>query len=113
MEAIGQPIDRRDGRLKVTGAARYAAVQDIPNLVYGVIVESGIASGRVRQIDTSRAERSPGVIQVVTHENAPRLQPFPAKLGQTRLSGDGGVGEEYQPLQAAQIFFAGQPVAVA
>ncbi|MBC7806876.1 MAG: xanthine dehydrogenase family protein molybdopterin-binding subunit, partial [Akkermansiaceae bacterium] len=112
MEAIGQPIDRRDGRLKVTGMARYTAELDLPGLVYGVIVGSTAASGSIRRIDAAPAERAPGVIKVVTHENAPRLQPFPAMLNKIRVLGDGGIGEDYQPLQTARVHFAGQAVAV-
>ncbi|MBC8104170.1 MAG: xanthine dehydrogenase family protein molybdopterin-binding subunit [Cytophagales bacterium] len=111
MESIGQPIDRLDGRLKVTGGARYTAELDLPDLVYGVIVGSTVPSGRIRQVDAAPAERAPGVLKVLTHENAPRLLPIPAELSGIRLLGDGGVGEEYLPLQAAQVYFAGQPVA--
>ena len=42
---VGQPIDRRDGRLKVMGQARYAAEFDIDNLAYAVLVQSTVASG--------------------------------------------------------------------
>jgi len=54
---IGQPLDRVDGRQKVTGSARYSA--DIPaaNVAYAVLITSTIASGRVRQMDTQEAER--------------------------------------------------------
>ncbi|MBC8138127.1 MAG: xanthine dehydrogenase family protein molybdopterin-binding subunit, partial [Fibrella sp.] len=112
MEAIGQPIDRRDGRLKVTGSARYTAELDLPDLTYGVIVGSTAASGTIRRIDAAPAERAPGVVKVVTHENAPRLKPFPAMLNKVRVLGDGGLGEDYQPLQTPQVHFAGQAVAV-
>ena len=71
--SVGAPLDRVDGRLKVTGGARYAAEFAVPNLAHGVIITSTIAKGRVRSMDTSAAERAPGVIKVLTPMNAPRL----------------------------------------
>lgn len=109
---IGRPVERRDGRLKVTGAARYTAELDIPDIAYGVIVGSTVARGNIRAIDSAAAERAPGVIKVVTHMNTPRLRPFPEMLNKTRVLGDGGISEEYQPLQTASVYFAGQAVAV-
>ncbi|HEY3563442.1 MAG TPA: hypothetical protein VGL96_00395, partial [Casimicrobiaceae bacterium] len=46
--SLGQPLDRVDGRLKVTGGARYAAEFAVPNVAHAVIVTSTIAKGRVR-----------------------------------------------------------------
>ena len=74
---LGAPIDRVDGRLKVTGGARYAAEYAIPNLAHAVIITSTIAKGRVRAIDTSAAARVTGVIKVLTPFNAPRLPGAP------------------------------------
>jgi xanthine dehydrogenase YagR molybdenum-binding subunit len=70
---IGQPRDRVDGPLTVTGAARYAAEFAAPNLAHGVLVQSTVANGRIREIDTAAAEAAPGVLGVLTHRNAPRL----------------------------------------
>ncbi len=72
-ELIGKPVDRVDGRLKVTGAARYAAEFPLPNLAHAVAIQSTIARGRIESIDTSAAEKSPGVLAVITHLNAPKL----------------------------------------
>ncbi|MGJ7615654.1 MULTISPECIES: molybdopterin cofactor-binding domain-containing protein [unclassified Variovorax] len=71
---IGKPIDRVDGRLKVTGKAPYAyEVQEAPGPpAYGFIVEATIAKGRVADIDAAAAEAAPGVLMVMTHRNAPR-----------------------------------------
>jgi xanthine dehydrogenase YagR molybdenum-binding subunit len=71
--AIGKPMDRTDGRLKVTGAARYAAEFPMENLAHAVVVRSTIARGRIQSIDTSAAEKSAGVLAVITHLNAPKL----------------------------------------
>jgi xanthine dehydrogenase YagR molybdenum-binding subunit len=64
--AVGQPMSRVDGRLKVTGRATYSAEHDLPGLVYGVIVNSTVTSGQVRSISTDKAMSSPGVLRVVS-----------------------------------------------
>jgi xanthine dehydrogenase YagR molybdenum-binding subunit len=69
---VGKPLDRVDGRLKVTGGARYAyEVERGPKTAYGVLVEASIGKGRIKSIDTGSAERAPGVILVLTYRNAP------------------------------------------
>lgn len=69
---IGKPHDRIDGPVKVTGTARYAYERhDVaPNAAYGWIVGAGIAKGRIAAIDTAAAQAAPGVLGVVTHQNA-------------------------------------------
>ncbi len=59
---VGKPHDRVDGRVKVTGAAQYSADIALPELVYGVIFDSAIAKGHILQIDTSEAQKAPGVL---------------------------------------------------
>ena len=69
---IGQPISRIDGPLKVTGSATYAAeFRDAGRPLYGFIVGATIGKGRVIAIDPVSAEKSPGVLLVMTHLNAP------------------------------------------
>jgi xanthine dehydrogenase YagR molybdenum-binding subunit len=70
---VGAPLDRIDGRQKVTGAARYAAEFQVPDVAHVVMITSTIAKGRVRHMDTAAAERTPGVLAVLTPFNAPRL----------------------------------------
>lgn len=71
--SIGQPQVRVDGKLKVTGTAPYAYEQPVENPASLFPVVSTIVRGRVRQIDVGAAEALPGVLKVLTHENAPRL----------------------------------------
>ncbi len=71
--AIGAPLDRIDGPLKVAGAAKYAAEYPVENLAHVFVVQSTIAKGRVTSIDTARARAIAGVVAVLTHENAPRI----------------------------------------
>ncbi|AWN52434.1 xanthine dehydrogenase family protein molybdopterin-binding subunit [Methylobacterium sp. 17Sr1-1] len=69
---VGQPIDRVDGPLKVTGHAPYAyESREMANPGYGFVVTATIAKGRIRDIDTAAAERMPGVVHVLTHRNVP------------------------------------------
>ncbi len=70
---IGKPLSRVDGHLKVTGGARYAAEFPVANLVYAVTIQSTIAKGKISQIDTQAAEQLPGVLAVMTHLNAPKV----------------------------------------
>src|SRR6478735_7261580 len=68
-----KPIDRVDGKAKVTGKATYAAEYQQPQTVYGFLVGSTIAKGRIKSIDTKSAERALGVLAVSTYQNAPKI----------------------------------------
>ena len=63
---VGGRLSRVDGPAKITGAAKYAVEQQLDGLAYAVLVESTIASGKVRAIDTAAAEAAPGVLKVLT-----------------------------------------------
>src|SRR5579859_7902674 len=73
--AISAPLNRLDGVQKVTGAANYAYEYPVEGVTYVFPVQSTIARGRVVSIDASAARALPGVIAVLSHENAPRLAP--------------------------------------
>jgi xanthine dehydrogenase YagR molybdenum-binding subunit len=76
-DPIGLPLDRVDGQLKVTGKATYAyeyAAQG--SAAYGVIVPAAVAKGRIAAVDVKDAERAPGVLLVVTKDNAPPQSPW-------------------------------------
>jgi len=76
-EPIGLPLDRVDGQLKVTGRATYAfeyATQGAA--AYGVIVPAAVAKGRVAAVDVRDAEHAPGVLLVLTKDNAPPQSPW-------------------------------------
>ncbi len=109
--AVGKPIDRVDGRRKITGAARYAADVHPKGLAYAVIVQSTVAKGEITSIDSAAARRSPGVLTVLTHENAPELKkPQPGAKADPLQSGK--IGEDRLPLSDNVIHYAGQHVAV-
>ena len=75
LKVVGQPIDRIDGKLKTTGTAPYAYERHdaAPDAAYGYILGSSIAKGRIEAIDLSAANRAPGVIAIVTYQNAGKL----------------------------------------
>src|ERR1700730_12690488 len=74
--AIGAPLNRIDGVQKVTGAAKYAYEYPVEGVTYVFPVQSTIAKGRVVSIDARAAQALPGVIAVLSHENAPQLAPL-------------------------------------
>jgi xanthine dehydrogenase YagR molybdenum-binding subunit len=105
-KSVGAPLDRVDGRLKVTGAARYSAEMPADKPVYAVMVQSSIATGRIVSIDAKAAEAIPGVLKVMTHLNAPRL-PSGGKLGAKPPA-----GRVLSLLQDNLVHYNGQPIAV-
>ncbi len=104
---LGSPIERVDGRLKVTGAARYTAELRHERQTYAILVQSTIARGRIVSLDTADARSAPGVVAVLSHENAPRLQ-----LPDSKSESNGHLGEKLVPFADLTIHFAGQNVAV-
>lgn len=95
---------RADAVLKVRGAAPYVADHYVPGMAHAVLVRARIARGSVR-LDTAIAETAPGVLGVLTHENAPRLHADDASVA-------GRSGERLLPLQDGTIHYWGQPLAV-
>ncbi|MFH8897971.1 xanthine dehydrogenase family protein molybdopterin-binding subunit [Streptomyces coeruleorubidus] len=71
--SVGTAHTRIEGRDKVTGAARYAAEIPFAELAHGWLVLSTVARGRIRSIDTDAVLRMPGVLTVLHHHNAPRV----------------------------------------
>lgn len=104
---IGKPVTRVDGRLKVTGAARYAVEHDIDGVVYGVGVASTIGNGKVTAIDTSIAEKMPGVLAIFHHGNADPIYRTAAPF-----EPDSHPGEGRPPLEDNIVHYYGQFVAL-
>jgi xanthine dehydrogenase YagR molybdenum-binding subunit len=103
--SIGQPLTRRDGLLKVTGQARYAADNHPPGMLHAVLAVSSIARGRVTFLDVTAAKAHPGVVEVMTPANRPPLALDPdAKLDPFMFRLD--------LLQNDGVRYAGQPIAV-
>jgi xanthine dehydrogenase YagR molybdenum-binding subunit len=108
---IGKPIDRVDGRKKITGAAKYAAEFKRDRLTHAVMVQSTIAKGRIVSIDAAAAKRAPGVIAVLSHQNSLKL-----KKGESGPKAEplqsGKMGEDRLPFSDDVIHYAGQHVAL-
>lgn len=102
---VGQALDRVDGASKVRGRARYTGETPLANTAYAVAVQSTIALGYVEAIDTSATERAPGVLDVITWENAPRLKPLPE--GSPVRS-----GQSHLVLQDNRVLYYGQYLAL-
>ena len=102
--ALGARISRLDGPAKIRGAATYALEHRLANLAYAVAVQSTVAAGRIRSIDTKAAEAAPGVLLVLTAANALPLTAATDWLG-TRPS-----AAPYLPF-AREVAYVGQQVA--
>jgi xanthine dehydrogenase YagR molybdenum-binding subunit len=101
---IGADIARIDGPLKTTGSANYAADYNFPRMVYAVPVCATIASGKIRSIDNSAAEKMPGVLLVLHHDNIAPL---------FRNASGGRNSESRPPFEDKTIYYWGQYVALA
>lgn len=75
LKVVGKPVDRLEGPLKSTGTAPYAYERHdvVANQAYGYIVGSSIAKGRIVSMDLAAANSAPGVLAIVTAENAGKL----------------------------------------
>jgi xanthine dehydrogenase YagR molybdenum-binding subunit len=113
-ETKNPAIDRIDGRMKVTGGAKYFADFDFPDLAYCVIVGSEVARGMLTSINTKQALSAPGVLGVFTHQNMPPIPGWDAPVGG---QADGpppkpATEEAYRILSSPKILFDGQPIAI-
>ena len=105
---IGAPVSRIDGPLKVRGAARFAAEFPLDGMTYAALAFSTIAKGRIASLDTAEAEAAPGVVLVMTHLNAPRMQPIPLFLAVAKAAG----GSDLPVMQDDRVHWNGQPIAL-
>jgi xanthine dehydrogenase YagR molybdenum-binding subunit len=109
METLKRPaavegLSRVDGRMKVTGRAKYSAEYTVKDLVYGVLVGSTATKGSIKTLDTKAAETAPGVLSVITYLNCPRIPGYqtttPQPKGPLKIFFDD------------KIYFNGQPIAL-
>jgi len=73
-QVVGNPTPRVEGELKVSGHAKYAVDITLPGMLWGKLLRSPIASGKIKRIDTSKAEELPGVHAVVTGQDCAGLK---------------------------------------
>lgn len=106
---LGKPVDRIDGRVKVTGQAPFSAEYELDGLVHAALVYSTVAKGTIQSIDIDEAQKAPGVLAVVTNANAPRMKNPP-------LFDPGGgtdaAGSKLNVLNTDEVLYDGQPIAM-
>jgi xanthine dehydrogenase YagR molybdenum-binding subunit len=105
---IGASISRIDGPLKVTGKAQFCAEFPMERLTYAALKYSTIARGRIIEIETKAAEAASGVVLVMTHRNAPKLNPAPPFMSKPKAAGP----DDLPIMQDDRVHWNGQPVAV-
>ena len=108
LPSVGQPLSRLEGREKVTGSAKYAGEYNVPDLLYGYVVNSTITKGRIVGIDTSATKALAGVTKIFTHENRPSLAWFDLQYADM----DAPPGTVFKPLHDNEIRYNGQPIAL-
>jgi xanthine dehydrogenase YagR molybdenum-binding subunit len=106
-QALGGSISRKDGRLKVTGRAPYAADHPVNGVAHAVAVQSTIARGRIAAIDTAIAEQAPGVLAILHYGNAPRLN-----RPENNFMSASKPGEDRVVFEDERVHYAGQYVAL-
>jgi xanthine dehydrogenase YagR molybdenum-binding subunit len=99
--ALGAPVSRVDGPLKVAGKARFAGEVVMEGMLHAALAFSTIARGRIATLDTAAAEAAPGVVLVMTHRNAPKM-----------AAPEAGYGSTLAVMQDDQIHWNGEPIAV-
>ncbi|MBB5316232.1 xanthine dehydrogenase family protein molybdopterin-binding subunit [Tunturibacter empetritectus] len=106
-KVIGVATPRIDGPLKVSGSAMYASDHNFPGLLYAWPVCATISNGRIAHMDTTGAEKMPGVVAVYHRENIGKLYRVPPSTGFSLI-----LDEKRPPLEDDTIRYYGQYVAV-
>ena len=103
-QGLGAARSRGDGKVKVTGEARYAVEHQPENPLYGVVIQSTVASGRISRMSVEKAQQATGVLAVYTHLN-------PLKINKPTAIADGGAAQStYTPIQDDKIIHNGQNI---
>ena len=105
---LGDSLSRTDGPLKVTGQALYAADHFVQGMLFGVVVNSTVARGRIARLLLDRARAVPGVRDILTHENRPRTRSMDIFYKDMTAPG----GSPFKPLYSDAILYSGQPIAL-
>ncbi|CAH0998873.1 Aldehyde oxidoreductase molybdenum-binding subunit PaoC [Neolewinella maritima] len=107
-EEIGKPRRRIEGALKVSGQAKYAAEYQVPDLLYGYIVNATITKGRITHIDETAARTVGGVVDIFHHDHRSDLPKFDMLYKEM----DAPPGSAFRPLYDAEVKSNGQPIAL-
>ncbi len=106
--ALGHPVSRIDGPLKVQGKARFAAEFPYEDISYAALAYSSIARGRITSLDVAAAEKAPGVILVMTYHNALRMKAPSLMMSSLTAAG----ASDLPVMQNDEIHWNGQPIAL-
>jgi xanthine dehydrogenase YagR molybdenum-binding subunit len=107
---LGQPLYRVDGHLKVKGEARFTAEFEIAGVAHAVLLYSTIAKGTVSKIDTDKAKRAGGVLEIFTYKNMPQMAAPP--LVDIMDLKKGMAASDLPILQDSSVHWDGQPIAI-
>ncbi len=102
--------ERVDGADKVTGKARYTAEHNLPNMAYAVFVTSNIAKGTIKNLDTSKALASNGVLDVIYYANCPAVPGYNTNAAERPKNVSEWRG--HKVLYDNKVRFFGQPIAL-
>ena len=105
-KTLGEAIPRLDARLKVTGAARYPSDVAVANPAFACLATSAIARGSIRAFDLDASRAAPGVLDILTYQNANEIKPLKT------FSQGGQAGSSIVPLSSPKIWHDGQIVAL-
>lgn len=105
---LQKAVPRVDGPLKVTGKALYAGEFSVPDLAFGFVVNATITKGRLLDLDVSEALAQPGVVEVLSHLNRPKM----ASYDESYTDMDAADGKPFRPLYNDRILYSGQPIAL-
>ena len=105
---IGQSVSRLDGPQKVTGSAPFSAEFLMEGMAFAALAYSTIAKGRIAELDTAEAERAPGVVLVMSHRNAPKMNPPPLFMSAAKAA----AGDCLPVMQDDHVAWNGQPIAL-
>ena len=106
--AIGQSVSRLEGPLKVTGTAKYAGEYNVPDLLYGYVVNSSITKGKIVNIHSEEVKALKGVVEVFSHKNRPSTAWFDMQYADM----DAPPGTPFRFLHDEVIRYNGQPIAL-
>ncbi len=111
--AVGQPVSRKEDPALLRGQGRYTDDLNLPGQLFGVMVRSSIAHGRLRSIDTAAARDVPGVHLIVTAADlhAAGIKNMPAAAGKNR-DGTPTPRPPQRPLASDRVRYVGEPIAM-
>lgn len=110
MSETGKPINRIDGRMKVSGKAIYSAENNFPNMAYAFPVRATIAKGQIASMNDDVIKKEAGVLAVISYKNAYKLKPL--DIQEQGKAGAAFLGENLPPLQNNTIHYPGQFIAL-